>query len=113
MEKDYSVFLREIKTQILQSRYKAAASINRELILLYFQIGTSLSQKIKESKWGSKVVQQLASDLQQELKGLRGFSYRNLMNMRVFSDEYSFLQLSTAEIDDKFLAERSLCVICN
>ncbi|SFB54483.1 PDDEXK nuclease domain-containing protein [Algoriphagus aquimarinus] len=101
MEKDYSIFLGEIKTQILQSRYKAAAFVNRELILLYFQIGTRLSQKIRDSKWGSKVVLQLASDLQLELKGLRGFSYRNLMNMRVFSDEYSFLQLSTADVENK------------
>lgn len=41
MEKDYSIFLSEIKSHILQSRYKAAAAVNRELILLYFQIGTT------------------------------------------------------------------------
>lgn len=54
MEKDYSIFLGEIKSQILQSRYKAAAAVNRELILLYFQVGTQLSQKIAQAQWGSK-----------------------------------------------------------
>ena len=92
MEKDYRIFLGEIKSRILQSRYKAAAWVNRELILLYFHIGKQLSQKIQQAKWGSKVVQQLASDLQKEIKGLRGFSFSNLKNMRQFADEYSFLQ---------------------
>ena len=94
MEKDYSIFLSEIKSHILQSRYKAAAAVNRELILLYFHTGTKLSQKIKQAKWGSKVVQQLASDLQKEINGLRGFSYSNLKNMRQFADEYTNLRLA-------------------
>ncbi|MCH8569296.1 MAG: PDDEXK nuclease domain-containing protein [Balneolales bacterium] len=97
MEKDYSIFLGEIKSHILQSRYKAAAAVNRELILLYFQVGTQLSQKIAHAQWGSKVVLQLANDLQKEINGLRGFSYRNLMNMRAFAEAYPFLQSVTAE----------------
>lgn len=100
MEKDYSIFLSEIKSHILQSRYKAAAAVNRELILLYFQIGTQLSKKTKQVKWGSKVVQQLARDLQKEINGLRGFSYSNLKNMRQFADEYSFLQSAITVFDN-------------
>ena len=103
MEKDYSVFLGEIKSNILQSRYKAAAAVNRELILLYFQIGTRLSQKIKQAKWGSKVVQKLANDLQKEINGLRGFSYSNLKNMRQFAEEYSFLQSALAAFDNNLI----------
>jgi predicted nuclease of restriction endonuclease-like (RecB) superfamily len=105
MEKDYSIFLSEIKSHILQSRYKAAAAVNRELILLYFQIGTQLSQKIQQAKWGSKVVQQLAQDLQKEINGLRGFSYRNLMNMRAFAEAYPFLQSATAEIKNDAIGQ--------
>lgn len=105
MEKDYSIFLSEIKSHILQSRYKAAAAVNRELILLYFQIGTQLSQKIQQAKWGSKVVQQLATDLQKEINGLRGFSYRNLMNMRTFAEAYPFLQSATAEIKNDAIGQ--------
>jgi predicted nuclease of restriction endonuclease-like (RecB) superfamily len=100
MEKDYSIFLGEIKSHILQSQYKAAAAVNRELILLYFQVGSQLSQKIAQAQWGSKVVQQLANDLQKEINGLRGFSYRNLMNMRAFAEAYPFLQLVTAAFKD-------------
>lgn len=91
MEKEYSIFLIEIKDQILRSRYKAASAVNRELILLYFQVGSRLSEKIQEAKWGSKIVQQLANDLQKELNGLRGFSYSNMKNMRQLADAYPFL----------------------
>jgi predicted nuclease of restriction endonuclease-like (RecB) superfamily len=105
MEREYGIFLSDIKAQILKSQYKAAAAVNRELIQLYFQIGMQLSHKIAQAQWGSKVVQQLANDLQREINGLRGFSYRNLMNMRAFAEEYPFLQSATAEISDEILGK--------
>lgn len=72
----------------------------KEQLLLYFKTGKMLSEKIAAEKWGAKVVEQIAKDLQKQLPGLRGFSYRNLMNMRRFFTEYqslTFLQSLTAE----------------
>lgn len=66
----------------------AARLVNREQLLLYFIIGKRLSEKVSSEKWGTKVIEQLAVDLQKELSGLKGFSYRNLRNMRQFADEY-------------------------
>ncbi|PRY87081.1 DUF1016 N-terminal domain-containing protein [Mongoliibacter ruber] len=105
MKKDYSIFLGEIKSHILQSRYKAAAAVNRELILLYFQIGTQPSQKIKQAKWGSRVIQQLAEDLQKEINGLHGFFYTNLKNMRQFADEYSNLRYSIENLNQNLIGQ--------
>jgi predicted nuclease of restriction endonuclease-like (RecB) superfamily len=71
--------------------------VNREQLLLYFLVGKRLSEKVTAEKWGAKVIEQIAADLQKELPGLRGFSFRILKNMRQFADEYisiSFLQLT-------------------
>lgn len=101
MNIDYIAFVQDIKQQILRSRYQAARLVNREQLLLYFAIGKNLSTKIASKKWGAKVIEQISADLQKELVGLRGFSYRNLMKMKQFADEYSIppiLPLATAEL---------------
>ena len=102
-EPNYISFIAEVKQQILKSRYQAARLVNREQLLLYFVVGKQLAEKVNTEKWGTKVIEQIAEDLQKELPGLKGFSYRNLRNMRQFADEYlpSVIQpLSMAEIQN-------------
>lgn len=48
----YVQFLKELKTKIRDTQIKAAASINRELIQLYWEIGQKLSEKEKKLGWG-------------------------------------------------------------
>ncbi|MGJ7033801.1 PDDEXK nuclease domain-containing protein [Niabella hirudinis] len=84
----YLQFVRTVKRKILQSRYQAAKLVNHELLLLYYSIGHSLHEKMTAANWGDKVLQQIAIDLQNELPGLRGFSYRSLKNMRQFYNCY-------------------------
>ncbi len=82
------------------------------MLLLYFIVGKRLSEKIAAEKWGAKVLEQISADLQRELPGLRGFSYRNLRNMRQFAEEYSDFeigQLVSAKLDD-FLQNVFLCL---
>lgn len=90
-EKDYIQFIADIKQNILQSRYKATSLANKEMLLLYYSTGKRLSEKIEKAKWGAKVIRNISSDLQNELPGLRGFSYSNLQNMKKFFEEYYFL----------------------
>ena len=87
----YIKFIQEVKQQILQSRYQAAKLVNRELLLLYYNIGKMLHQKIEQAKWGDKVLQNISAVLQKELPGLKGFSFRNLKNMRKFFEAYASL----------------------
>ena len=97
----YSHFIDEVKQQIIRSRFIAARLVNREQLMLYLAIGKGLSEKVASEKWGAKVIEQMAIDLQKELPGLRGFSFRNLKNMKQFADEYAsseIMQLSTAEM---------------
>jgi predicted nuclease of restriction endonuclease-like (RecB) superfamily len=98
---NYTHFIIEVKEQIVRSRYLAARLVNREQLLLYFMVGKRLSEKVASEKWGTKVIEQIAIDLQKELLGLKGFSYRNMMKMTQFCNEYSglaFLPLLTAEM---------------
>ena len=107
MESNYIQFIGDLKRSIVQSRYAAARLANREQLILYFKIGRMLSEKIEAEKWGAKVIQRIADDLQKQMPGLRGFSYKNLKNMRQFAEAYSsyfidlqpsiFGQLSSAQ----------------
>jgi predicted nuclease of restriction endonuclease-like (RecB) superfamily len=89
MEKNYLQFIAELKRNIVQSRYIAARLANKEQLLLYFKTGKMLSEKIAAERWGAKVIEQIADDLQKQLPGLRGFSYRNMMKMKQLAEEYS------------------------
>jgi predicted nuclease of restriction endonuclease-like (RecB) superfamily len=101
MDKKYIEFIADLKKNIVQSRYVAARLVNREQLLLYFKTGKMLSEKIEAENWGTRVIEQVSEDLQKQLPGLRGFSYRNLMNMKLFYAEYQMiiiLQSVTAEL---------------
>ncbi len=47
-----------------------------------------LSEKVKAQKWGTKMLEQIAMDLQSNLPGLKGFSFTNLKKMRQFYEAY-------------------------
>ncbi len=103
MEADntYLQFIQEVKQQILQSRYQAAKLVNKELLLLYFNIGKMIFKKVKKEKWGNAIIENLSKDIQTELPGLRGFSSKNLRNMRLFYEAYKndkIWQLLTAKL---------------
>jgi len=98
---DYRSFFKDIKEKIQQSRYRAMKEVNRELIVLYWDIGKSIVEKQEELSWGKSVVETLSKDLQDEFPGIHGFSSRNLWLMRSFYLEYkddTKLQPLVAEI---------------
>ena len=84
----YELFLNDLKKRISTARVKAALAVNKELILLYWQIGTKILAKQEEKGWGSKVIPQLAKDLKREFPDMKGFSQRNLKYMRTFADAW-------------------------
>lgn len=89
IDRNYVEFIQSIKKQIVQSRYAAARLANREQLILYFNTGKMISEKIKAQKWGAKVLDQISKDLQKELPGLKGFSAGNLKKIRIFAEAYS------------------------
>lgn len=87
-DKNYLEFIRSLKQEIINSRYQAARLANREQLSLYYKTGGMLSEKVKAQKWGTKVLEQIAIDLQKNLPGLKGFSFTNLKKMRQFFEAY-------------------------
>ncbi|MBD3842371.1 MAG: hypothetical protein IE909_10880 [Campylobacterales bacterium] len=100
-DQNFTAFVKEIKSKILSSQYEALKAVNKELINLYWDIGKNIVQKQEQFGWGKSVVKNLSQELQKELVGIKGFSERNLWNMRNFYIEYqdnSKLQALTAQI---------------
>jgi predicted nuclease of restriction endonuclease-like (RecB) superfamily len=85
---DYEDFLRDLKDRIRTAQVRAALAVNRELVLLYWQIGRDILSRQQQQGWGAKVIEQLAKDLQQEFPDMKGFSSRNLKYMRAFAEAY-------------------------
>jgi len=99
--KEYIKFLNEIKSRIVTARIQAVRSVNKELIKLYWYIGKVIVQRQKKYKWGDSIVEALACDLKAAFPQVRGFSERNVWNMRRIYEEYKnkpFLQQLVAEI---------------
>jgi len=88
-ENQFKNFVSDIKNRILKGQYEALKSVNKELISLYWDIGKSIVSKQKEYGWGKSIVKNLSDELQKEFVGMKGFSQRNLWNMRNFYIEYN------------------------
>ena len=90
----YTDAIQSIKSVILQSRYRAAAMANGEMLSLYFSVGGYISTNSRKDKWGTKAIETIAAQLQKELQGLRGFSATNMRNMRLFYESWASLDNS-------------------
>jgi len=85
----YNALLGEIKERIRSAQYEALKAVNKELIVLYWDIGRVIVERQKGEGWGKSVVQKLAGDLQKDFPGIQGFSSSNLWRMKLFYETYS------------------------
>lgn len=103
----YRALLTDIKARIRVAQIKASLSVNRELILLYWDIGEVIVSRQRSQGWGKSVVEQLAADVQKEFPGMAGFSPQNIWYMRAFylawTDEVVDLQRTVGESDRQIL----------
>jgi predicted nuclease of restriction endonuclease-like (RecB) superfamily len=97
--KEYTATLVALKKQIREAQIKAALAANKELIMLYWQIGKTIAEKQKESGWGSSVIERLANDLQKEFPGIGGFSRRNIFRMQAFYLAYQEMPQLVAQFE--------------
>ena len=81
-----------IKTAILQSQARAAKAVNQEQLALYYGIGRYVSANTRKKNWGQGAIEAISNQLKQELPGLRGFSARNIKNMRIFYEGWYMLE---------------------
>ncbi|MBD2060297.1 DUF1016 domain-containing protein [Oculatella sp. FACHB-28] len=88
LDSHYADFLDGLKQRIRSAQVKAALAVNRELVLLYWQIGQEILSRQQRNGWGAKIIDQLAKDLKREFPDVNGFSSRNLKYMRAFAEAY-------------------------
>ena len=75
----------DFKNRICNARVRAALSVNRELVLLYWQIGQAILERQAQEDWGTKTIERLADDLRREFSDMKGLSRANLFFMRAFA----------------------------
>ena len=68
----YAEWLAELKRRIHTVQQRATLAVNRELVLLYWQIGRDVLARQAEQGWGAKVIAQLADDLRREFPDMKG-----------------------------------------
>ena len=60
---EYRRFIEDLKARVISARICAARAVNRDLILLYWDIGRGIVEKQKTLGWGDAVVEMVAADL--------------------------------------------------
>lgn len=98
---DYAPWLAELKARIHAAQQRATLAVNRELVLLYWQIGRDILDRQGCEGWGAKVIERLAQDLRNAFPDMKGFSPRNLKYMRAFAEAWpdgEFVQQVAAQL---------------
>jgi predicted nuclease of restriction endonuclease-like (RecB) superfamily len=90
---EYVRFVTDLKSRIQSARISAARAVNRDLILLYWDIGRAIVEKQQQLGWGESVIDRLSHDLRAAFPGTSGFSPRNLRYMKQFYAAYSAPEL--------------------
>ena len=80
----YGQILTELTQAIAESRHRALATVNRELVCLYWYIGRTIVQQQEAANWGDAVVEKLATDLRGAFPDMKGLSRDNVFRMRQF-----------------------------
>ena len=87
----YTTAAEQIKEAILSSQYTAAKQVNTVQLSLYYGVGRYVSQNTRKGVWGTGAIKAISGQLHKELPGLRGFSERNIKNMRAFYEAWQEL----------------------
>jgi predicted nuclease of restriction endonuclease-like (RecB) superfamily len=81
-DKNYIEWVKKLKQKFRQCQLKAVVKVNSELLNFYWELGKEIVEKQKETKWGSKFLERLSKDLMAEFPNVKGFSKRNLEQIR-------------------------------
>ena len=95
---EYLDLVQSINQEIQSAQYRAALNVNRELICLYYDIGSAINE---HKTWGNKFIENLATDIRLAFPEAKGYSVRNLKYMAKFATTYpdrEFVQTVSAQI---------------
>jgi predicted nuclease of restriction endonuclease-like (RecB) superfamily len=86
MKSDFTAVVQIIR----DARARACQSVNRELVMLYWNIGSFVSRKLEASEWGEDVVGRLSDHLKETVPEMKGFTKRGLYRMKQFFEIYKY-----------------------
>ena len=101
ISQEYLQAVKVIKQAVLESRYRAARQVNKEVLALYYWVGNYVSINSRVNAWNTNAINIISKLLQQELPGLTGFSETNIKNMRIFYETWSPIlnrQMASADL---------------
>jgi predicted nuclease of restriction endonuclease-like (RecB) superfamily len=105
----YANLLADLKARVRAAQLRAVVSVNRELILLYWDIGRIIVEAQTTKGYGKQVVERLAEDLHEAFPKMDGFSPRNVWRMRAFylawTEERQKRQQRGGKLDSKILPQ--------
>ena len=87
-----------IKSEIYKTQTLIMSDANKRLIDLYYYVGKLVYEK---SSWGNKFIEKLSMAMKIEFPNIKGFSVRNIKNMKKFYKELSAdekVQIASAQI---------------
>lgn len=89
LDSDYVSWVHDVKQRYVSAQIKSAVKVNTEQLFFNWQLGRDLVERKAEEKWGKGIVEKLSLDLQNEFPKAKGFSARNLWNMKKWYLFYS------------------------
>ena len=89
IDNTYKQDFEHILTLITEARNRVYSKANSEIVLLYFNVGKVVSDRVNTGKWGENTVQQLADFIQSKAPNLSGFNRRGLYRMKQFFEIYT------------------------
>ncbi len=111
MPNGYNQWRLDIETLISLSKLRAAINVNTEMLTLYWNIGKQIIEKQELAGWGKQIITQLSKDLCAKYPDDRGYSERNLRNMKRFAAEYPSFpiwQVPLAKLEGMPIAQAAL-----
>ncbi len=115
--KNYLQTLEDLKSFIKTAQVKAHLSVNKEMLILHWQIGRTIIDKQEKEGWGTKITKRLSEDLSKEFPNMKGFSYTNINYMLKFAKSYPdlliFQQLAGKLKIDEYFIKDSLSALVN
>lgn len=88
----YNNWLKSVKEKIISAQLKAAVTVNKQLLELYWDLGKDITQKQDEAIWGAGILEQLSVDLKLAFPDMKGFSRRNLYAIKQW---YGFYRIES------------------
>ena len=102
LDKDYTLWVKELVKRYRSSQIKAAVKVNNELLHYYWELGKDIEDKQADNKYGSRFYATLSRDLRHEMPDVEGLSETSIRYAKRFYILYSQHIAILPQVVDEF-----------